>query len=128
MQTLKEVTPSDDNLRRYSSMLGALHENAILSFGNGTELSSTLNQPAQPSLTESRDPNATTAPPAAVETEPSILSALIPSQATEKDRLWGDSTLPSSGISDQASDHAPGLSRLVGWGWLLPTLLAFCHH
>ena len=25
MQTLKEVTPSDDNLRRYSSMLGALH-------------------------------------------------------------------------------------------------------
>ncbi|XP_035242994.1 general transcription factor II-I repeat domain-containing protein 2B-like [Anguilla anguilla] len=26
MQTLKEVTPSDDNLRRYSSMLGALHD------------------------------------------------------------------------------------------------------
>ncbi|KAI1887387.1 hypothetical protein AGOR_G00189780 [Albula goreensis] len=104
-------------------------KNAILAFGNGTDLSSTPNLLGQPTpATDSQQPSTSMAPPVAMETDPSILSALIPTQATEKDRLWGDSTLPSPGLSDHASDHAPGPARLAGWSWLLPTLLVFCLH
>ncbi|KAG7459013.1 hypothetical protein MATL_G00226710 [Megalops atlanticus] len=100
-------------------------KNAILAFGNGTDLSSTPIQPGQPSqATYRRDPTA--APPIAMETEQSILSPLVPTETTEKDRLWGDPTFPSPGLSDHGLSPAP--NSLVFWSWLLPVLLLFYHH
>ncbi|XP_061102304.1 GDNF family receptor alpha-4-like [Conger conger] len=104
-------------------------KNAIAAFGNGSDTSPTPSPAGPPSSggTELQDLSTPTAPPAAaMETETGVLSELIPTQATEKDRFWGDSTLPSDGLSDQASSHAPGL--FPSWSWLLPALLTLCHH
>ncbi|KAJ8371679.1 hypothetical protein AAFF_G00303190 [Aldrovandia affinis] len=75
--------------------------NAIAAFGNGTDINSTPNQSMQPSqATDREDP--TTAPPIATETERNNLNPLMPTQVTERDRLWEGSTLPSSGLSSSA--------------------------
>ncbi|KAJ8281462.1 hypothetical protein GJAV_G00067970, partial [Gymnothorax javanicus] len=103
--------------------------NAISAFGNGTDPSPTPHHTGPPSLgPHPQDPS--TGPPAVtMETEANILRELIPTQATEKDRFWSDSTLPSNGLSDQASGHAPGHTHFAGWSWvLLPVLLTVCHH
>ncbi|XP_064190791.1 GDNF family receptor alpha-4a isoform X2 [Anguilla rostrata] len=106
-------------------------KNAITAFGNGTDMSPTPNQAGQPTPSgpETQELNtATAAPTAAMETDTSVLNVLILTQATEKDRFWGDSTLPSHGFSDQASGHAPGHAHFASWSWLLPALLVLCHH
>uniref|UniRef100_A0A8C9RZM6 GDNF family receptor alpha 4a n=2 Tax=Scleropages formosus TaxID=113540 RepID=A0A8C9RZM6_SCLFO len=89
-------------------------KNAILAFGNGTDLNSTPNQLGQPNpVTDSEDP--ATTPPLVMETEQNLLSILIPSQATEKDKLWQDSTVPSHGLSSRGSAVTP----LGAWTCLL---------
>ncbi|KAF0022034.1 hypothetical protein F2P81_025712 [Scophthalmus maximus] len=102
-------------------------ENAIVAFGNGSDVKTDDSQPAMPSpATDKQSPFlATTAPGVSMETEQNILRAQIPTQVNENDRLWGDegdSTLPSPGLSDGGARPVP-LSLLLGLGWLLPTAL-----
>ncbi|KAI1883795.1 hypothetical protein AGOR_G00235260 [Albula goreensis] len=97
--------------------------NAIAAFGNGTDINSTPNQSAQPSQSTDTDDSTTTAL-IAMDTEQNIPSPLMPTQATEKERLWVESTLPSPGISN----HAIVPHRLSAWIWLSLAPVLCLHH
>ncbi|XP_035280623.1 GDNF family receptor alpha-4 [Anguilla anguilla] len=97
--------------------------NAIVAFGNGTDINATPNHPVQPSqATDSED--MTMIPPVAAETERNILSPLMPTQASEKDRLWVESTLSSTGLSS----HAITPFHLTTWTSLLLVPVVCLHH
>uniref|UniRef100_A0A3Q3IT96 GDNF/GAS1 domain-containing protein n=1 Tax=Monopterus albus TaxID=43700 RepID=A0A3Q3IT96_MONAL len=101
--------------------------NAILAFGNGSDVKTSASQPGMSSpAADNQSPHlATTAPGVSMETEQNILRAQIPTQVNENDRLWGaesDPTLPSPGLLDRGAEPVC-LSLLLGLGWLLPTLL-----
>ncbi|XP_048825947.1 GDNF family receptor alpha-4-like [Brienomyrus brachyistius] len=99
-------------------------KNAILAFGNGTDLSSTPTQSGQPStVPDSDDPGA--APPVIMVTDRNILSAMIPTQALEKDKLWGDPTLPAAPIPPSRS--AVDVLSASWTGLLLSVLLSYIH-
>ncbi|TKS87232.1 GDNF family receptor alpha-4 [Collichthys lucidus] len=103
-------------------------KNAIVAFGNGSDVKTDAGQPGMPSpATDNQSPHlATTAPGVSMETEQNILRAQIPTQVNENDRLWGDegdSTLPSPGLSDRGPEPVRA-SLLLGLGWLLLLLLA----
>ncbi|XP_056616038.1 GDNF family receptor alpha-4a isoform X2 [Triplophysa dalaica] len=118
------------NLRdQCSHFLSHFHDNtclknAILAFGNDTVLKSATNQaPGSNTNTYNQilvsTEVTTTTIGAAMETEQSILRPQIPTQMNEKDRLWGDSTLPSPDLYD----NSPAAAHLAMLAWLLPFLL-----
>ncbi|KAM6953139.1 GDNF family receptor alpha-4, partial [Aplochiton taeniatus] len=77
--------------------------NALLEFGSGLDRHPTPSQSGLPSATPDGERHDTTFLPAAVETIRNVLSPMIPTQATENERLWGDSTIPSNGLPNSAS-------------------------
>ncbi|RVE56945.1 hypothetical protein OJAV_G00211300, partial [Oryzias javanicus] len=96
-------------------------KNAILAFGNGSDVKTSENQPGMPSpAADSHSPHfSTAAPGVSMETEHNVLRAQIPTQVNENDRLWGDegdSTLPSLSGGGVKLPHA---SPLLVLGWLL---------
>ncbi|XP_065153174.1 GDNF family receptor alpha-4a [Paramisgurnus dabryanus] len=100
-------------------------KNAILAFGNDTDLKSATNQAPGSNtntynqiLVSSTEVTTTTIG-AAMETEQSILRPQMPTQMNERDRLWGDSTLPSPDLYDDS----PAAAHLAMSVWLLPFLL-----
>nr|XP_015199298.1 PREDICTED: GDNF family receptor alpha-4 isoform X2 [Lepisosteus oculatus] len=97
--------------------------NAILAFVNGTDLNASPNQSAQPSPAGDKGGAAIT-PSVPTETEENLLNQLIPTQATEKGKLWSESTGPSPGLSSQAPVSA---CHSVWMGPLL-ALLLYWHH
>ncbi|XP_041928400.1 GDNF family receptor alpha-4a [Alosa sapidissima] len=124
---------SGNHREQCHDFLSFFHNNAclkraILAFGNGTDQKHEPNQPgatvlATTSATNShnrRQTTASTTTAIAMETEQNILSAQIPTQLNERNRLWGDdSSPPSPGLPDNGADSAHGpLST-----WPLPLLL-----
>ncbi|RXN24861.1 GDNF family receptor alpha-4 [Labeo rohita] len=101
----------------------SLGENAILAFGNDTDLKSATNQaPGSNTYNQilvTSTETTTTTIGSGMETEQNILRPQMPTQMNERDRLWGDSTLPSPDLYD-ASPAAAHLAILM---WLLPFLL-----
>ncbi|KAF3700801.1 GDNF family receptor alpha-4 [Channa argus] len=103
-------------------------KNAILAFGNGSDVKTSASQPGMSSpATDNQSPHlATTAPGISLETEQNNQRAQIPTQVNENDRLWGDegdSTLPSPGLSDHGAEPVRPSLLLLGLGWLLHTLM-----
>uniref|UniRef100_A0A672R4I3 GDNF family receptor alpha 4a n=1 Tax=Sinocyclocheilus grahami TaxID=75366 RepID=A0A672R4I3_SINGR len=108
-----------------STWLIACTKNAILAFGNDTDLKSATNQAPgsntntyNPILVTSTETTITTIG-SGMQTEQNILRPQMPTQMNERDRLWGDSTLPSPDLYD-ASPAAAHLAMVM---WLLPFLL-----
>ncbi|XP_035529527.1 GDNF family receptor alpha-4a [Morone saxatilis] len=126
-------TASGNHREQCNDFLTFFHDNvclknAILAFGNGSDVKTGSSQPGMPSpATDNQSPHlATTAPGVSMETEQNILRAQIPTQVNENDRLWGDegdSTLPSPGLSDRGAEPIR-LSLLLVLGWLLLLLLS----
>ncbi|XP_036406891.1 GDNF family receptor alpha-4-like [Megalops cyprinoides] len=78
-------------------------KNAIAAYGNRTDLNSTPSQSAQLApVTDSDDPTAS--PPTITDREQNILNPPMPTQATKKDRLWVDSTIPSPALSGRSAN------------------------
>uniref|UniRef100_A0A3B5L7M9 GDNF family receptor alpha 4a n=1 Tax=Xiphophorus couchianus TaxID=32473 RepID=A0A3B5L7M9_9TELE len=103
-------------------------KNAILAFGNGSDVKTGASQPGMSSpATDSHSPHlATTAPGVSMETEQNVLRAQIPTQVNGNDRLWGDegdSTLPSPGLLDHGPEPVH-LSMLLILGWPILVLLS----
>ncbi|XP_016350265.1 GDNF family receptor alpha-4-like [Sinocyclocheilus anshuiensis] len=107
--------------------LGHFHDNnclknAILAFGNDTDLKSATNQApgsnTKQILVTSTETTTTTIG-SGMETEQNILRPQMPTQMNERDRLWGDSTLPSP----DPYDASPAAAHLAMVMWLLPFLL-----
>ncbi|ROK15828.1 GDNF family receptor alpha-4 [Anabarilius grahami] len=100
-------------------------KNAILAFGNDTELKSATNQApgsntnAYNQMLVTSTETTTTTIGAAMETEQNILRPQMPTQMNERDRLWGDSTLPPPDLYDES----PAAAHLAMLMWLLPFLL-----
>ncbi|KAK7139963.1 hypothetical protein R3I94_012553 [Phoxinus phoxinus] len=100
-------------------------KNAILAFGNDTDLKSATNQAPGSNtnlynqvLVTSTETTTTTIG-SALETEQNILRPQMPTQMNERDRLWGDSTLPPPDLYDSS----PAPVHLAMFMWLLPFLL-----
>ncbi|XP_031443426.1 GDNF family receptor alpha-4 isoform X1 [Clupea harengus] len=100
--------------------------NALLTFENAVDLTPTPGQTGQPSHVTSWPDNGTTPALVSMETEENVMSPLIPTQATLNDRLWGDSTGPSSTQPKSAGPRSFEFPPpLLSWGLLL--LLLFCY-
>ncbi|XP_076831479.1 GDNF family receptor alpha-4a [Brachyhypopomus gauderio] len=124
-------TASGNHREQCSHFLGHFHDNmclknAIVAFGNDTDPRSAVQEPAAPSpntITTNRHFGTSTATTATTgfsgDTQSNILHPQIPTQMNERDRLWGDSTLPSPDLYDSSTrliHPAPSV-------WLLPLLL-----
>ncbi|TRY98174.1 hypothetical protein DNTS_017734 [Danionella cerebrum] len=112
-------------------------KNAISAFGNDTDLKSPSNQapgynpndynqilPAISTRSTSisrfiSTTTTTTTSDTGMESEQNILRPHMPTQMNERDRLWGDSTLPSN----ELYDTSPATTHLAQPMWLLPFLL-----
>ncbi|KAM9777417.1 GDNF family receptor alpha-4a [Neosynchiropus ocellatus] len=100
-------------------------KNAILAFGNGSDVKTGAGQATTPTDNHIRPQLASTAPGVTMETEQNVLRAQIPTQGNENERLWGDegdSTLPSPSLSDDGAGCL-GLSLLLSFGWMILHLL-----
>lgn len=100
-------------------------KNAISAFGNDTDLKSATNQAPGSNtntynhiLPVTSTETTTTTNGAATETEQNLLRPQMPTQMNERDRLWGDSTLPSPDLYDSS----PTAAHLDEFMWLLPFL------
>ncbi|KAL7868241.1 hypothetical protein SRHO_G00096250 [Serrasalmus rhombeus] len=81
--------------------------NALLTFGNGMDLTPTPGQSERLSPATDTEARHTTPGLVSMDTEQNIASPAIPTQDTENERLWGDSTIPfnTPGNSAHVSAH-----------------------
>ncbi|KAI4872227.1 hypothetical protein NFI96_012398 [Prochilodus magdalenae] len=81
--------------------------NALLTFGNGMDLTPTPSQSERLSPVTDTEARHTTPGLVSMDTEQNIASPAIPTQDTENERLWGDSTIPfnTHGNSAHMSAH-----------------------
>ncbi|KAG9281208.1 GDNF family receptor alpha-4-like [Astyanax mexicanus] len=77
--------------------------NALLTFGNGMDLTPTPSQSERLSPVTDREARHTTASLVTMDTDQNIASPAMPTQDTENERLWGDSTIPFH--TDRNSAH-----------------------
>ncbi|KAM6961243.1 GDNF family receptor alpha-4a [Aplochiton taeniatus] len=130
---------SGNHREQCNELLAFFHDNAclknaILAFGNGTEVKTSASQPGMPSpATENHSQRlATTTAGITMETEQNILRVQIPTQVNENDRLWGEEedggpTSSSPVLLDHSSLPAHlALSLAWAWAgaWALPAHLA----
>ncbi|XP_026868894.2 GDNF family receptor alpha-4a [Electrophorus electricus] len=105
-------------------------KNAILAFGNDSDPRSAAQQPGASSpntITPNQHLGTSTATAVTIgisgDTQQNVLHPQMPTQMNERDRLWGDSTLPSPDLYDSSARRIdPALSV-----WLLPLLLLPFH-
>ncbi|XP_063079936.1 GDNF family receptor alpha-4a [Engraulis encrasicolus] len=140
---------SGNHREQCQDILSFFHDNvclkkAILDFGNGTDQRG--GHPSQPGATNlattttpatnshhhhhHRRTTASTTTVIAMETEQNILSAQIPTQLNERDRLWGDDdTSPASppSLPDNNGVGSAHYHRLI-CTWPLPFLLLVWFH
>ncbi|XP_035391088.1 GDNF family receptor alpha-4 isoform X1 [Electrophorus electricus] len=98
--------------------------NALVTFGNGMDLTPTPSQLEHLSPVTDRGARHTTLGFVSMDTEENVASPAIPTQDTENERLWGDTTVPFSPHSGHVTAQV-GLPLLA---FLLPLFLLLTSH